>query len=53
MLTGLSCEFLVDSLEGGTLHMRMKIAAGAVGQKGSLVMAITVTNERAKSCSVS
>jgi hypothetical protein len=39
-------SFLVDPFGDGTLHAKMKIAVGAVGQKGFPVMAITVTNER-------
>ncbi len=45
--TGLSCEFLVDSFVGDTLYPELKIAElSPRDDKGYLVMAITVTNQR-------
>ena len=45
--TGVTCEFLVDSFVGDTLYPELKIAElTPKNDKGYLVMAITVTNQR-------
>ena len=45
--TGLSCDFLIDSFEGDTLYPEMRIAElTPKDDKGYVVMAITVTNQR-------